>query len=99
MNVLTQVSQQDYAREYIRLSLLGVNNINQLQECTKVLPRETKFFVSPDQKFLDQWLAGGLPKLGKVLQDAGAITSSLLSSLGLGIFSRDTEMVERTWVA
>ncbi|KAL5598672.1 hypothetical protein BROUX41_003414 [Berkeleyomyces rouxiae] len=30
---------RDYAREYVRLSLLGVNNINDLQECTKVLPQ------------------------------------------------------------
>lgn len=29
---------EDYAYSYIRLSLLGVNNINQMTECTKVLP-------------------------------------------------------------
>lgn len=29
---------EDYAYSYIRLSLLGVNNINKLTECTKVLP-------------------------------------------------------------
>ncbi|KAL1306426.1 hypothetical protein AAFC00_005126 [Neodothiora populina] len=28
----------DYAAAYVRLSLLGVNNINNLTECTKVLP-------------------------------------------------------------
>ncbi|KKA28039.1 hypothetical protein TD95_001557 [Thielaviopsis punctulata] len=28
----------DYAREFIRLSLLGVNNINTMTECTKALP-------------------------------------------------------------
>ncbi|KAI0021973.1 ligninase H2 [Xylariomycetidae sp. FL0641] len=31
----------DYAMAYIRLSLLGVNNINNLTECTKALPRRT----------------------------------------------------------
>ncbi|RCI12786.1 hypothetical protein L249_0725 [Ophiocordyceps polyrhachis-furcata BCC 54312] len=29
---------KDYASEYVRLSLLGVNNINDLTECTQVLP-------------------------------------------------------------
>lgn len=28
----------DYAAAYIRLSLLGVNNINDLMECTATLP-------------------------------------------------------------
>ncbi|OAQ68857.2 peroxidase [Pochonia chlamydosporia 170] len=31
----------DYAREYIRMSLLGVYNINDLTECTKALPKFT----------------------------------------------------------
>ncbi|KAG9207003.1 hypothetical protein G6514_000294 [Epicoccum nigrum] len=35
---------EDYAYSYIRLSLLGVNNINNLTECTKVLPMPTKSF-------------------------------------------------------
>lgn len=35
-----QVLRQDYATAYTRLSLLGVNNINQLKECSHVLPRE-----------------------------------------------------------
>ncbi|KAF9877511.1 ligninase h2 precursor [Colletotrichum karsti] len=47
---------EDYAREYIRLSLLGVNNINQLTECTKVLPPTTKGFRIIDQFKLDKWL-------------------------------------------
>lgn len=49
-------ASQDYAREYIRLSLLGVNNINSLTECTKVLPAAVKGFKSPDQVNLDKWL-------------------------------------------
>ena len=35
---------EDYAYSYIRLSLLGVNNINGLTECTKVLPMPTRSF-------------------------------------------------------
>ncbi|KAK1997964.1 peroxidase [Colletotrichum falcatum] len=47
---------EDYAREYIRLSLLGVNNINQLVECTKVLPPAVRGFRIVDQFKLDKWL-------------------------------------------
>lgn len=36
---------EDYARAYVRLSLLGVNNINGLVECTKVLPAATPSFA------------------------------------------------------
>ncbi|KAI5195792.1 heme peroxidase [Aureobasidium subglaciale] len=35
----------DYASAYVRLSMLGVNNINNLTECTKVLPAEKKTFA------------------------------------------------------
>jgi hypothetical protein len=48
---------KDYAREYIRLSLLGVDNINSLTECTKVLPPTTTSFINKDQSLLDKWLA------------------------------------------
>lgn len=43
----------DYAKEYIRLSLLGVNNINNLTECTKVLPPRIGFFLTPPPNFVD----------------------------------------------
>ncbi|KAI0434590.1 class II peroxidase [Xylaria sp. FL1042] len=46
----------DYARAYIRLSLLGVNNINQLTECTKALPARTVEYKNPDQESMDEWL-------------------------------------------
>ncbi|KAI1123013.1 ligninase H2 [Nemania abortiva] len=46
----------DYARAYIRLSLLGVNNINQLTECTKALPARTLEYKNPDQESMDEWL-------------------------------------------
>lgn len=35
---------QDYAKAYVRLSLLGVNNINSLIECSKVLPMAVTSF-------------------------------------------------------
>ncbi|TGJ80457.1 hypothetical protein E0Z10_g8302 [Xylaria hypoxylon] len=46
----------DYASAYIRLSLLGVNNINQLTECTKALPARTEEYKNPDQENMDEWL-------------------------------------------
>lgn len=51
---------QDYAQEYIRLSLLGVNNINSLKECTKVLPPSTgSWSPREDPVKLNSWLGGG----------------------------------------
>ncbi|KJZ75627.1 hypothetical protein HIM_05090 [Hirsutella minnesotensis 3608] len=38
-----------YARAYIRLSMLGVNNINELQECTKALPSRLDSFLPTDK--------------------------------------------------
>jgi len=48
---------EEYAVEYIRLSLLGVNNINSLTECTKVLPAATTSWKAPDQAQMDKWLS------------------------------------------
>jgi hypothetical protein len=31
---------KDFAKAYVRLSMLGVNNINELTDCTKVLPSQ-----------------------------------------------------------
>ncbi|KAI7914861.1 ligninase H2 [Pyricularia oryzae] len=50
----------DYAREYIRLSLLGVNNINTLTECTKSLPPRIRAFSAPDEDLVSKWLQGGI---------------------------------------
>ena len=36
--------------------MLGVNNINSLTECTKVLPGRTGGFTPNDQSNLDKWL-------------------------------------------
>ncbi|KAF6807621.1 ligninase h2 precursor [Colletotrichum sojae] len=73
---------EDYAREYIRLSLLGVFNINDLTECTKALPARTNGFNAPDQAALDKWLNSKdrFPKISDELRNGGNI-SSLVSTL------------------
>jgi hypothetical protein len=48
--------RQDYAREYVRLSLLGVYNINNMTDCTRVLPYARPNFKAIDQDLLDKWL-------------------------------------------
>ncbi|KAJ3498026.1 hypothetical protein NLG97_g1447 [Lecanicillium saksenae] len=50
-----------YAKAYVRLSLLGVYNINNLTECSKALPLQLSAFTSPDAKALDKFAEGGLP--------------------------------------
>ncbi|KAF7532144.1 hypothetical protein G7054_g8234 [Neopestalotiopsis clavispora] len=78
---------EDYAREYIRLSLLGVNNINNLTECTKVLPAAIKSFTAPDQKNVDKWLntLGSKSVLGQqianALNDGQSIVSFIISAV------------------
>ncbi|KAJ2955374.1 hypothetical protein NQ176_g11403 [Zarea fungicola] len=52
---------EDYAREYVRLSLLGVHNINDLTECTKVLPAFTGLtFTNPDAEQMARYASGEL---------------------------------------
>ncbi|KAH6689909.1 ligninase H2 [Plectosphaerella plurivora] len=86
---------EDYAREYIRLSLLGVNNINTLTECTKVLPAAVTTFKASDQKKIDKWLAtvpGTLTGKAKAASDkiasdlnegATVVTDLIVSVLGV----------------
>ncbi|KAF2019204.1 class II peroxidase [Aaosphaeria arxii CBS 175.79] len=64
----------DYSTSYTRLSLLGVNNINDLKECTKVLPPARKSFVSQDQAVLDLWLQGQFDQLNNMVDDAIMLT-------------------------
>ncbi|KAF9740058.1 ligninase h2 precursor [Paraphaeosphaeria minitans] len=45
---------EDYAFAYTRLSLLGVNNINDLKECTKVLPMPKLNFKGAGELLKDQ---------------------------------------------
>ncbi|KAF2275707.1 heme peroxidase [Westerdykella ornata] len=69
----------DYAQAYTRLSLLGVNNINDLKECTKVLPPARRTFKNEDQVILDRWLNGEFNQLNNMVDDAimlsGVITT------------------------
>lgn len=78
-----------YAREYVRLSLLSVPNINNLTECTKVLPPRQDTFNSPDKPWVTKWL-NAVPKsdkLGPYMADAVVLTTSLLQSLGVSTSS------------
>ncbi|KAF9880428.1 ligninase h2 precursor [Colletotrichum karsti] len=81
---------EDYSREYIRLSLLGVNNINDLTECTKALPPRTTGFTAPDQAALDKWLAtkDRMSKIADELRNGGNISNLITSVMGWlkGIF-------------
>lgn len=56
MNRCTNSFLQGYAATYIRLSVLGVPHINNLVECTGVLPMQTKSYVAPDEEELEKWL-------------------------------------------
>ncbi|KAL5113530.1 hypothetical protein ACEQ8H_008595 [Pleosporales sp. CAS-2024a] len=72
---------EDYAKAYTRLSLLGVNNINDLKECTKVLPAARTSFVNEDQVVLDMWLQGQFDQLNDMVDDAIQLTG-LVSTTG-----------------
>ncbi|KAF1940439.1 heme peroxidase [Clathrospora elynae] len=65
---------EDYAKAYTRLSLLGVNNINDLKECTGVIPAARTTFVSEDQVLLDRWLNGEFDQLNDMVDDAIQLT-------------------------
>lgn len=80
--------RQLYAREYVRLSLLGVNNINSLTDCTKVLPQPVRTFVPNDKCEVKTWMSStkNVPAIANALLDGKLITSvpglsSLLSNL------------------
>ncbi|KAK3045304.1 hypothetical protein LTS18_014073 [Coniosporium uncinatum] len=75
---------EDYAKEYVRLSLLGVDNINQLTECTKVLPPAIKTFNSPDSAIIKAWLKGRYDVLGKYLEN-GDLLTGIFALLGLSL--------------
>ena len=76
---------EDYAREYIRLSLLGVDNINKLTECTKVLPAATRSYKNPDQKKIDKWLITGPELKGKAKQLADSIAADLFEGVAVAV--------------
>ncbi|TEA18285.1 Versatile peroxidase VPL2 [Colletotrichum sidae] len=48
-----------YSSEYVRMSLLGVPNMNELVECTQVLPPfKGPDFAMPDQSEVDKFMSG-----------------------------------------
>ncbi|KAK8066246.1 heme peroxidase [Apiospora hydei] len=73
---------EDFAAGYIRLSLLGVNNINKLTECTKVLPGGIPSFTPNDQANVDKWLnTADQSPTAKKISDALHAGQSLLGWL------------------
>jgi len=83
---LTVLASQDFAREYVRLSLLGVYNINDLTECSKVLPARTSYYSAPDQSIIDKWLSSTkqYPSITNAMMKGDLISG--LASLLTGIF-------------
>lgn len=69
--------RQLYAREYVRLSLLGVNNINSLTDCTKVLPQPVRTFVPSDRCEVKTWMSSSknVPAIANALLEGKLITS------------------------
>lgn len=71
---MTLAALQGYARECVRLSLLGVNNINSLTECTHVLPnRITKAKTDGDNREIQKLLKGEKNELSSVIEDGGKV--------------------------
>ncbi|TQW00798.1 hypothetical protein V2A60_001839 [Cordyceps javanica] len=67
---------EDYARAYVRLSLLGVRNINNLTECTHVLPAYTgPSFTNPDEEMMALYADGELHRSAEVELEAGDLIS------------------------
>lgn len=63
---------EDYARAYVRLSLLGVHNINDLTECTKVLPAFTGLtYTAPDADMMAKYAKSELPPYANAAMEAG----------------------------
>lgn len=77
---------QDFAREYIRLSLLSVYQINEMVECTKVLPPAVKTFTEPDEGFLDKWRDShqNFPLVAEAIFDGSVVTPDLFRNVSGG---------------
>lgn len=74
---------QDFAREYIRLSLLSVYQINQMIECTKVLPPAVTTYSEPDQTFLDKWRDSDqqFPLVAEAIFNGSVVTPDLFNNV------------------
>ncbi|KAG7118554.1 Versatile peroxidase VPL1 like protein [Verticillium longisporum] len=55
-----------YAAEYVRMSLLGVYNINSLTDCTKALPPFQRSYSSSDKSVIDRFMHGLIGSAQKV---------------------------------
>ncbi|KAL9948217.1 hypothetical protein D7B24_009238 [Verticillium nonalfalfae] len=55
-----------YAAEYVRMSLLGVYNINSLTDCTKALPPFQRSYSSSDESVIDRFMHGLIGSVQKV---------------------------------
>lgn len=79
----------DFAKEMIRMGLLGVNNINDLVDCTRVLPPVTqgRGFRPFDQANVDAWANGGFQsrgqQFGQMLEDGASVDNSTLQNVGI----------------
>lgn len=58
--------RQAYAAEYVRMSLLGVYNINSLTDCTKALPPFQRSYSSSDKSVIDRFMHGLIGSAQKV---------------------------------
>jgi hypothetical protein len=67
---------QDFAAAYLRLSLLGVNNINELTECTAALPMPRPNFAG------ESVFHSGVPGITR----GGPVFSGFKNNPGLGAF-------------
>ncbi|KAF4637387.1 hypothetical protein G7Y89_g683 [Cudoniella acicularis] len=67
--------------KYVRLSLLGVNNINKLTECTSIFPAAVNSYTSPDQNYLNEWLGGSMSSIGGAVSEAVTLTTGFWSRL------------------
>jgi len=81
----------DYAREYVRLSLLGVYNINNLTDCTGVLPAARRRWQGAhDQWAVDLWVntTVNVPEVAETLRK-GELISNMVS-----LFEPDSSVEE-----
>ncbi|KAK1826391.1 versatile peroxidase VPL1 [Podospora conica] len=66
-----------YAREYVRLSLLGVDNINELADCTWVLPaaNHSGGWKEMNQVVFEEWTdsEGSIPEIADSIRDGESI--------------------------
>ncbi|KAK5658919.1 hypothetical protein OQA88_1734 [Cercophora sp. LCS_1] len=89
----------DYAREYVRLSLLGVYNINNLTDCTWVLPQARRGGGPEDQWVVNAWVntTGEVPGVVEALQKGERVEGfvGLIAKVGGEVVEKGSEVVER----